>query len=252
MAAPSPMSRERREEWDSQSFDREMGDSSEDSDEDHEGWDDDFDVMKAAHDRLDEGLLNAGITDDSLFNKYHRLLDRHSGALRTRLRPTDPPADVPGMRVTLKPGAQPSAQHARPAGEQVTNVVNSWAMAGLEAGHQRRPPGGTSNWSSPTHVVTRKGASIIPRNAERPTRTEVTESARRLSLEEDEQKPQLYAWAKVVIRTPRTPSSDGNSRTSSPKERTNCLRTSFVWSARSIQRESYDEPPTTTTIIIAE
>eukprot|EP00918_Siedleckia_nematoides_P056320 GHVU01122860.1.p1 GENE.GHVU01122860.1~~GHVU01122860.1.p1 ORF type:complete len:176 (+),score=31.20 GHVU01122860.1:52-528(+) len=139
----------------------------------------------AAHDRLDEGLKNAGIEDPVLYNKYHDLLDEHQNALRTTLLRTDPPAKVPGMKVTLKPGAQPIALYPRPAGEQITAITNAWAMAGLEAGRQTRPRGGTSLWASPTTVVPRKGASIINKPTRTTEKEQLTEAARRMMAEEE-------------------------------------------------------------------
>eukprot|EP00918_Siedleckia_nematoides_P011007 GHVU01024093.1.p1 GENE.GHVU01024093.1~~GHVU01024093.1.p1 ORF type:complete len:252 (+),score=54.45 GHVU01024093.1:94-756(+) len=194
------MDDERKQEWDDKYFERDSDYSSEDSYEEKAiDGDDEYEVDVAAHERLDEGLKNAGIEDPILYNKYHDLLDEHRQALRTQLLPTDPPAKVPGMKVTLKPGAQPIALWPRPAGEQVNEVTNVWAMAGLEAGRQRRPRGGTSLWASPTTVVPRKGASIINQPSRKKDR-EPTEQARRIMADEElVDYPELFAWAQVAI-----------------------------------------------------
>eukprot|EP00918_Siedleckia_nematoides_P094030 GHVU01206423.1.p1 GENE.GHVU01206423.1~~GHVU01206423.1.p1 ORF type:complete len:140 (-),score=14.69 GHVU01206423.1:186-605(-) len=107
------------------------------------------------------------------------------------------------MKVQLKPDATPCKLPARAPGETANNIIQAWAMAGIETEIFTRPTDGTTQWSSPAHLVPRHKAEAIRIPATGSTKTPektATRSgcARRMfSEEENLTRPLVFAWAEV-------------------------------------------------------
>eukprot|EP00918_Siedleckia_nematoides_P020307 GHVU01043378.1.p1 GENE.GHVU01043378.1~~GHVU01043378.1.p1 ORF type:complete len:1949 (+),score=384.04 GHVU01043378.1:1428-7274(+) len=184
------MTEERRREWDGYESEEDEGQGWSSGEEETEDDKTHRITRKMAHDRIEEDLENAGITNGRSINRYHQLVDDIHDAFRTCLRKGDI-ATVRPMRVILKDGVAPCKLPARSGGEMANDVVQAWAMAGIEGGLFIKPKNGTTLWASPTHVVPRGKSEAIRIKPKLPEEEQIR---RAYDQEAHRAQPEVFAW----------------------------------------------------------